>query len=152
MRVSITRLGPRPQARSLRSWAVFALLTAASCSASTRTETSDFDETGRRADGYKVSATIVGKDKAQLDRARSLAREGDYDGAIAIAESLLQAPDTDVELKPEILLVLGELYGAPLNPDRDLDAATQLLRQLLAEYPDSKQAESARQILEPSKR
>ena len=152
MRVSITRLGPRPQARSRRSWAVLALLALVSCSASTRMEVSDFDETGRRADGYTVSATIVGKDKAQLDRARSLAREGDYGGAIAIAESLRRDPGIDVELEPEILLALGEMYGAPLNPHRDADTATRLLRQLLAEYPDSKQAEAARQLLEPSPR
>lgn len=150
MRVSITRLGPRPQARS--RWALFALIVVASCSASTRTETTDFDETGRRADGYKVSATIVSKDKAQLDRARSLARAGDYEAAIDIAESLQRDSGVDAELKPEILLVLSELYGAPLNPRRDTDTADRLLRQLLAEYPDSMQAETARQLLERSPR
>jgi len=128
------------------------LIVVASCSASTRTETTDFDETGRRADGYKVSATIVSKDKAQLDRARSLARAGDYEAAIDIAESLQRDSGVDAELKPEILLVLSELYGAPLNPRRDTDTADRLLRQLLAEYPDSMQAETARQLLERSPR
>ena len=78
MRVSITRLGPRPQARS--RWVLCAWIAVASCSASTKTEMTDFDETGRRADGYKVSATIVGKDKAQLDRDPAVGRPRGYGG------------------------------------------------------------------------
>lgn len=116
------------------------------CGVSTRTTIRD----GRAGDlepGYSVEASLVGKDRSQLERARTLAREGDYPGGIALLEELHERP-LDTKLRREVLLTLGEMYGAPLNPHTDFSRATAYLEELLATAPDPELAERARRLLE----
>src|SRR5512139_3724113 len=111
MRVSIARAAGRRQAlRRLGRPAAGLVLgaTLVGCSVQTRTETHEYDEQGRPTDGYSVQATVVGKEKAQLDRARTLARNGDYAGAIATLTPLHGRRDLDPQLQQDILLTLGE--------------------------------------------
>ena len=144
MRVSIARGAGRRQA------VLAGVLGAAcvGCSVSTRTQTQEYDETGRPADGYSVQATLVGKERSQLDRARGLARDGDYAGAIATLTPLHGRRDIDPKLQQEILLTLGEMHAAPLNAQRDYDKARSYIEELLRDHPDSEHAERARKLLD----
>ncbi len=151
MRVSIACRTGRRQAT--KQWwygpaVTWVLVASTGCGVHTQTQRSDFDEQGRRADNYSVQATIVGKEKAQLENARTLARSGDYPGAIALLEPLHARHDLDAKLRQEILLTLGEMYGAPLNAQRDYAKGRTCLEELLKDYPDSEHADRARKLLD----
>lgn len=118
------------------------------CGLRTRTETRDYDEQGRRADGYSVQATVVGKERAQLDTARALARVGDYAAAITALTPLHGRRDLDPELQQDILLTLGEMHAAPLNAHRDYAKSRQYLEELVRDHPDSEHADRARKLLD----
>ena len=127
---------------------VLVLVASTGCGVHSQTQMSDFDEQGRRADNYSVQATLVGKEKAQLENARNLARGGDYPGAISMLEPLHARHDLDAKLRQEILLTLGEMYGAPLNAQRDYAKGRVCLEELLKDYPDSEHADRARKLLD----
>jgi len=152
MRVSIAR--PARWRQAVRRWGRpivgIALLDAAlvGCGVQTRTATHDYDEQGRPTDGYSVQATVVGKEKAQLDRARTLARNGDYAGAIATLTPLHGRRDLDPKLQQDILLTLGEMHASPLNVQRDDAKARLYLEELLRDHPDSEHADRARKLLD----
>ena len=116
------------------------------CGVSTRTTIRD-EGGGNLEPGYSVEASIVGKDRSQLERARALARDGDYAGGIALLEALEERP-LDTKLRREVLLALGEMYGAPLNPQPDFARASFYLEELLATDPDPELAERVRRLLE----
>ena len=151
MRVSIAcRTGRR---QGMKRWwtgpaAAWFLVAGTGCGVHSQTQMSDFDEQGQRADNYSVQTTIVGKEKAQLDNARTLARSGDYPGAISLLEPLHTRHDLDAKLRQEILLTLGEMYGAPLNAQRDYAKGRACLEELLKDYPDSEHADRARKLLD----
>ena len=152
MRVSIAcRAGWRQALRRWRRPVVGMVVLGAAvlgCGVQTRTESHDYDETGRPADSYSVQATVIGKERAQLDRARALARDGDYANAIATLTPLHGRRDLDAKLQADILLALGEMHAAPLNAQRDDAKARLYLEELLRDHPDSEHADRARKLLD----
>src|SRR5262245_37528746 len=150
MRLSIAcRTGWR---QVMKQWygaaAALFLVASTGCGVHSRTEMSDFDKEGRPGDNYSVQTTIVGKEKAQLENARSLARNGDYPAAISLLEPLHARHDLDAKLRQEILLTLGEMYGAPLNAQKDYAKGRACLEELLKDFPDSEHADRARKLLD----
>jgi hypothetical protein len=117
------------------------------CAASTKTTTSDFDPQGNPGSSYSVQSTLVSKDRSQLDRARQLARDGDYDGAIQILIGLASKHDMDSKLRQDVLLTLGEMHGSTFNPAPDYDKGTAALQQLLSEFPQTEYRERAEALL-----
>ncbi|UCE03699.1 MAG: tetratricopeptide repeat protein [Candidatus Latescibacterota bacterium] len=123
------------------------LLVAAACGSRSSTSMGEFDETGRPGGTYSVSTSIVSQETAQMDAARALERQGDYDGAIEALEGLYSKSDLDPQLREEVLLKLGELYGSWMNANRDYEKASHYLRQLLSEFPDTQHRERVTEML-----
>jgi tetratricopeptide (TPR) repeat protein len=123
------------------------LLVAAACGTRSSTSMGEYDETGRPGGTYSVSASIVSQETAQMDAARELERQGDYDGAIEALEGLYSKSDLDPELREEVLLKLGELYGSWMNANRDYEKASNFLRQLLTEFPETEHRERVTEML-----
>ena len=71
----------------------------------------------------------------------------DYDGAIEALEGLYAKADLDPELREEVLLKLGELYGSWMNANRDYEKGSRYLRQLLTEFPQTEQRERVTEML-----
>jgi len=142
-----SRAGATARSAAKSAWLACAALLVAGCAARTQTTTKDFDPQGNPGESYTVQSTFISKDRAALDRARELARAGDYGGAIQVLDGLYAKRDLDPKMRQEVLLGLGEMHGAALNLARDYGKATAYLQELLAIYPKTEYRQRAEELL-----
>lgn len=107
------------------------------------------DATGEPISSSSSSLVIHGsRAEAQLERAKSQAREGRFDEAIRELRALYQDKGNPEPLRAEALLRWAEAEGSLLNAGRDLDAAIDHLELFLDQFPGSPLRRDAEQALE----
>ncbi len=79
----------------------------------------------------------------QLQTAKSLLDQNDFEGALKEYQKLLTEPGKNA-LADEALFQIGMIYSHYGNPKKDYAKSLVLLRKLLKEYPHSLRAEQAR--------
>ena len=128
---------PRPPtggAPGIVGLALLAALSGSGCAGSSETRT-DVD-----TQEYSTSVTIVGsRAESQLIRGREAIAAGRYKDGIAIFEEVHAMPSAKPEHREQALLALGQAHSNILNPARDPSKALGCFRQLLAEFPETKQ-------------
>ena len=127
--------------------AALALAVTAACAVRVDTEHSDFDEYGDPRKTQRVETSLVSHERATLERAQALARDGQYGEAIALLEPLYAKQALDDALREDVLFSLGEMHGAWLNTHKDYDKALAYLRELVADYPATKHRERATEMM-----
>lgn len=125
-----------------------ALAVLTGCAARVETEHSDYDEFGDRRDTHSIETSLVSRDNADLQRAQTLARDGNYREAIAILEGLHAQTGLKPELRQDVLLALGAMYGDWRNGLKDYDKGLRYLRELLADFPETPHRERAIAMME----
>ena len=123
------------------------VLCAASIAGCVRVRTSstqeEYDEYGDRKPSYTASSTLTGKGQAELEAARALEREGRYSAAIQTLDRLYADTSLSDDVRQDVLLQLGEIHGASLNPFKDYERGLFYLRELVDTYPATKHRERA---------
>jgi tetratricopeptide (TPR) repeat protein len=114
--------------------ALLAALSGSGCAGSSQTR-NDIDQ-----QEYSTTVTIVGsRAEAQLNRGREAIAAGRFAEGIAIFEDVSVMPKAKPEHREQALLALGQAHSNILNPARDPDRALGYYRQLLGEFPETKQ-------------
>ena len=103
----------------------------------------EYDEYGDRKPSYTASSTLTGKGQAELEAARALEREGRYSAAIQTLDRLYADTGLSDDVRQDVLLQLGEIHGASLNPFKDYERGLLYLRELVDTYPATKHRERA---------
>jgi len=109
----------------------------------TSTTQKDYDEYGDHKPTYSANSTVVGKAETELEAARALEREGKYSEAILALERLDADASLSNDVRQDVLLQLGEIHGAALNPFKDYERGLFYLRELVDRYPATKYREQA---------
>jgi hypothetical protein len=114
--------------------ALFTALSGSSCAGRSESRT-DVDR-----QEYSTSVTIVGsRSEAQLIRAREAVSEGRFADGIAVFEAVYAMPQAKPEHREQALLGLAQAHANVLNRDRDPSRAIGYYRQILDEFPETKQ-------------
>ncbi|HEX7878398.1 MAG TPA: hypothetical protein VF720_03260 [Candidatus Eisenbacteria bacterium] len=130
--------------------AALALLLAGlvSCAGSTTTHRTNPEDNVRDEGSYSTKTTIfTDADEAALDVARGLRRDGHFEKAADAFQALHENASVDPEIREQALFDHAHLAADPLNPKKDPAMAVKLFDQFLSEFPNSKDAERAREQL-----
>ncbi len=77
------------------------------------------------------------REEAQIDKARALRLEGEYNEAIDTLLAVYRNRAFESKYRAEALLELSHVHSHLMNPEKDYDAALRHLNTLITEFPES---------------
>ena len=128
---------------------LLALVGGLSCAGSTTTTRTNPEDNVREEGSFSTKTTIfTDADEAALDVARGFRRDGHFEKAAEAFRALHESASVKRDIREQALFDHAHLLADPLNPHKDPAMAIKLLEQFLAEFPDSEDANRAREQLE----
>ena len=108
-----------------------------------------FDRDAREQSSVSTSVSLSGESpEDQLREANRATSEGDFESAISIYGRLFETESYPGEVREEALYRLAMVHGSALNPARNYEEASSLLRRLLGEFPETKRRHDVETTLE----
>ena len=117
-----------------------------------RTYTEGEDPSGEYTESYGTSIGLESGPQNDLNRAKALARDGNFDLAIELFSAVYRSESVEEEIRAEALLRWAESEGNLLNPERNLDRAIQRLELFQEQFPRSVHLDEAQRSLERLRR